>query len=88
MGRALPKPAHTIKPTSRVAAHRTSGSPPSPPLPLLTWETERDRILIEARRTELRRRIARLIPRSHARIVLEAELRSLTLQALRASMPS
>lgn len=65
------------------ASPRRNGSRPSA-APLLTWPEDRRAREIEARRTELRRRIARLKPRSYARIVAEAELRALTHRALAA----
>ena len=65
------------------ASRRRNGGRRSPDLPLLAWEEARSIILLEARRTELRRRIARLKPRSHARIIAEGELKTLTHQALR-----
>lgn len=60
---------------------------PSNLLPLLTWERDREAALLERQRTELRRRIEALKPRSNARIVLEADLRKLTLDALRGAAP-
>ena len=68
-------------------AARTRVGKPSKPLPLLTWERDREAALLERRRAELRRRIEALKPRSYARIVLEADLRKLTLDALRGAAP-
>ena len=83
MGRTVPHPV----PSSSSRASRPSSKPPSSALPLLTWERDREAALLERRRTELRRRIGALKPRSYARIVAEAELKALTLEALRRTTP-
>lgn len=70
-------------PSSSARTSRCTATSPTSSLPLLAWPEERSIIILENRRTELRRRIAKLKPRSYARIVAEAELRALTLQALR-----
>lgn len=56
--------------------------PAPPPAPLLDWPERRAANLVEIERLALRRRIARLKPRSHARIIAEDRLRALTHQAL------
>jgi hypothetical protein len=55
---------------------------PPPPAPLFEWRARREVERVEAERQALRARIARLKPRSYARVVAEARLRELTLQAL------
>lgn len=75
--------AALLAPSRPSESRRPNGSRPSS-LPLLAWPQTRQAMLIETRRQELSRLIAKLKPRSHARIIAEAELRAATHRALQA----
>jgi len=56
---------------------------PARPAPLFSWQQQQKIDAIRARRSTLAETIRRKLPRSHRRVILEAQLATITAELLR-----